>query len=129
MPQVGPGFLELCFVCGCGLRKWAGALSRRDHAPPLAWQKLVQLVNEVEDPGRMAGTDWFIVWRWNCSNHAVSGLCGWCGGMSVCVFRCSVLYYWHCLWASCGQSKFLGEWAHQDCAVLGVFWPAQCLVH
>ena len=66
--------------------------------PPLAWQRPsspVQLVNEVEDPGGMAGTVWLeemlsvcerlIVWRWTYSTHAGSGLCG---EMSLCAFWC-----------------------------------------
>ena len=54
---------------------------------------VVQSVNEVEDSHGMAGTvlleerlsvceRLLIVWKWICSTHAGSGLCG-CGGMSL----------------------------------------------
>ena len=89
--------------------------------PPLSWRRPSSPVNEVEDPGGIAGTVWLeerlsvcerllIVWRWTCSTHAGSGLCG-CGGGVVECHRCpcvpfgvdqAVLYYWHCLWTSGG---------------------------
>ena len=65
------------------------------HAP---WQRPscpVQSDNEVEDLGGMAGTVWLekrlsgcerllIVWRWICSTHAESWLCGCGGGVMEC---------------------------------------------
>ena len=49
---------------------------------------------------------WLIVWRWICSTHTTSGLCG-CGGG---VPGCAVLFV-DFQWASGGRSKFLEEWA------------------
>ena len=95
----------------------------------------------------MAGTIWrerlsvcerlLIVWRWICSTHAGSGLCG-CGGGVVechrrhCVPFCvdqAVLYYWHCLWTSGGRSKFIGEWASLWCCCGFVLAPPFHPVH
>ena len=53
---LGPAF---CFAHGCqvGVQP-LGVTFDLYHAPLLAWQRLVQLVNEVVDPGGMAGTVW-----------------------------------------------------------------------
>ena len=55
MPQVGSGFLELCFAqgpCWCG----GGQALFRCDLWPLPRPKAFQSVNEVEDPGGMAGS-------------------------------------------------------------------------
>ena len=47
----------------------------------------------------------------------------------------AVLYYWHCLWASGGRSKFLEEWAslrNRMVVLWACFGPslmAQLLIH
>ena len=103
------------------------------HTPPWVWQRpssLVQSVNEEEDTGGIAGTVWqeerlsvferlLIVWRWICSIHVGSGLCGCGGGVVECHrHHCvafgvvlAVLYY---LWTSGGLlavgQNFLENW-------------------
>ena len=105
---------DLLAGCACTLDVTFDLLSR-----PLHWPgSPVQSVNEVEDPGGIAGTVWLeerlsvllIVWRWTCSTHAGSGWCDCCGGVVKCHRSLSVafgvdqavLYYWHCLWTSGG---------------------------
>ena len=84
-PQVRPGWLfTFC------------------HAPSNG-----QSVNEVEDPGGMAGK-----WRRGCQCVKVVWVCG---GTSLCVAIGIVDFRW----ASSGQSKFLGEWASLRCCC----WP------
>ena len=112
---------------------------------PLAWWRPsspVWSVNEVENPGGMAGTVerlsfCEIVWRWIYSTHPGSG-CGGGGHWHNCVpfgVVHAVVYYWHCLWTSSGLpmvgQNWMGDFEEQDGAVVGVFWhlpssPASC---
>ena len=65
------------------------------HAPSIGLAEAFQSGSVMEDPGGMAGTVWLverlsvcemllIVWRWICSTHAGSGLCGCCGDVVEC---------------------------------------------
>ena len=95
----------------------------------LAWKRpssLVQSVNEVEDPG---GTVWLgetlsvcerllILWRWTCSTHARTGLCGGVVELTRLCYTIGII---------CGRllvvgQNFLENVEEQDGAVVGVFW-------
>ena len=62
-------------------------------------------VNAVKNQGRMVGTVWLeerlsvcerllliIVWRWICSTHTGSGLCGCCWGVVDILYIVCLLY-------------------------------------
>ena len=75
-----------------------------------------------------------IVWRWICSTHTGSGLCG-CGGVHLMVLSrlcCILLALFVDFWWSVKISWRMGLLEEQDGAVMGVFWPsllAQLPVH
>ena len=132
---VGPVDVAWVEVGTSSLSVWPLPFS---HAPSIGLAEAFQSVNEVADPGGMVWLEerlsvckrLLIVWRWICSTHIGSGLCG-CGGMSstsLCAFWC---------WPGCAVllALFVGfQWLvkiswrmglleEQNGTVVGVFWP------
>ena len=114
--------------------RWCGASGSRCDLWPLPRP----LQQRPSSPGWRRGCQWLlIVWRWTCSTHVGSGLCGWCGGMSstsLCAFWC-----WPgcvgIVWTSGGLlvvgQNFLQNgppwetgWCCCGCVLAPLFWPS-----